>query len=150
MADGHGGAPSNAFSGWFRCSASKEDGAEGVTGSVFIARRRFQGRKGEIGRKDSALAFLEREDPTAAWGGRRCLTRGAMLSAIQRRRKARQLASWASGRVRPKAGCGERRARSGVTGRGEEVGCRAESEKKGNFLFFLFNYFKAFSNDFET
>jgi hypothetical protein len=64
-----------------------------------------------------------------------------MLSATQWRRKARQLASWASGRVGPKAG---NDARAGVTGRGEkrsnagrseEVGCRAESEEKGNFLF---------------
>jgi hypothetical protein len=59
MAGDHGGAPSNAFSGWFRCSATREDGAEGVTGSVFIDRRRFQGRKGEVGRKDSASAFLK-------------------------------------------------------------------------------------------
>jgi hypothetical protein len=37
----------------------------------------------------------------------------------------------------------------GEGGRGEEMGCRAESEEKGNFFFFfLFNYFKAFSNDF--
>jgi hypothetical protein len=30
----------------------------------FVARRRFQGRKGEIGRKDSASVFLERESVT--------------------------------------------------------------------------------------
>jgi hypothetical protein len=81
-----------------------------------------------------------------------------MLSATQRRRKAWQLTSWASGRVRPKAGNdaragvmgrGERRSNAG---RGEEVGCRAESEKKENFLFFffLFKSYKAFPNDFET
>jgi hypothetical protein len=67
-----------------------------------------------------------------------------MLSATQRKRKKRQLASWASGRVRPKAGNdphagvtgrGEKRSNAG---RGEEVGCRAESEE--NEFFFLFPF----------
>jgi hypothetical protein len=77
------------------------------------------------------------------------LTRGALLSATPQRRKALPLASWASGRVRPKAG---NDARAGVTGRGEEVGYRPESEKKGNFLFlFSFsNITKHFQNNFES
>jgi hypothetical protein len=36
---------------------------------------------------------------------------------------------------RPGSAQGGDDARAGVTGRGEEVGYRAESEKKGNFLF---------------
>jgi hypothetical protein len=49
-------------------------------------------------------------------------------------------------RLRLGLGPGEERGRAG------EMGCRlswAKSKKKGIFLFFfLFNYFKAFSNDF--
>jgi hypothetical protein len=61
-----------------------------------------------------------------------------------RRRKARPSSSrgcWASGLVRPKRG---NDARAGVTGRGEEMGCQAESEEKGNFLFlFPFQLFQS-------
>jgi hypothetical protein len=66
-------------------------------------------------------------------------TQGGMTRPL---RNAIVRASWAGW---PRLGLGP----EGEGGRGEEMGCRAESEEKGIFFFFfLFNYFKAFSNDF--
>jgi hypothetical protein len=81
-----------------------------------------------------------------------------MLSATHLRRKARQLFARLLGQRPKSAQAGKRRARGSNgprgkekhAGRGEEMGCRAESEEKGNFLLFFFsNFFQIpFSNDF--
>jgi hypothetical protein len=71
-----------------------------------------------------------------------------MLSATHLRRKARQLFARLLGQRPKSAQAGKRRARGSNgprgkekhAGRGEEMGCRAESEEKGNFLFFSFSF----------
>jgi hypothetical protein len=82
-----------------------------------------------------------------------------MLSATQLRRKAWQLFARLLGQRPKSAQAGKRRARGSNgprgkekhAGHGEEMGCRAESEEKGNFLFlFPFQLFQSkFSNDFQ-
>jgi hypothetical protein len=125
---------------------------------VFIARRCSKQGKKKIGGKDSIGRMME-GNRLPSWRRRRRLTRRATLSAMQLRRKARQLSRagcWASGRSRPKRRSG---TRVGATGRlgpkrtqirrssvGEgtratvkEWACRAKSEEKGKFLF-LFSF----------
>jgi hypothetical protein len=77
----------------------------------------------------------------APWGGRRWSnTRGPAVSDATEKESAaaRELGQ------RPESAQAGYDARAEVTGRGEEVGYRAESEEKGNFLFlFPFQLFQS-------
>jgi hypothetical protein len=79
------------------------------------------------------------------------LTSGTMLS-VTRREGNRDSANWAINWARPKAERGERVARAGASGPRVRIGLpgRKLGREMKLLLFFLFKYFKAFSNDFES
>jgi hypothetical protein len=112
----------------------------------------------DLGKQIRSVMSMERKSGRCRGKEEDGLTGGSTLSTTQGERPTRQRVSWASGRIRPKAGNGARAEimgrgeRRSNAGRGEGVGLLGQKrgEEVNSFFFFLFKYFKAFSNDFES